>query len=390
MENKRIAVLGSTGSIGTQTMDAASTLGCEFSFISANTSYKKLEEQVRMFKPKACVIVDSSKKSLLEAALKDVDVKIYSGEESLLKLIEEADYDVIEHSISGSAGLKAAIAAAKTGKRIAMANKEAIISCGDLIYKLVGENNSELIPVDSEHSAIFQCLLQSNAAYLNKSADTSKIKKILLTASGGPFFGYTKEELNKVTAKEALAHPTWKMGPKITIDSATLMNKGFEIIEASRLFGVNNNQIEVLIHRQSIIHSMVEYKDNSIIAELSQPDMRHCIRYAITYPNRAEVKEESLDFAKLSKLTFDKPDTKAFPLLDTARRVLDLGKNAPSALISADEVAVEKFMKDEIKFNDIPEIVNKTLDKIKLYDINSVEDVISTYNMAEEIAKNIK
>lgn len=387
--NKTVAVLGSTGSVGTQALDAASELGCSVSMIAANSSVDKLAKQVREYRPSSCVIVDESRVSELRAALSDVDVKIYSGSTSLCSLIEEANFDTVIHSISGNAGIEAAIAAAKSGKRIGMANKEAIISAGELLYQIMQKHSTELIPVDSEHSAIFQCLTASNVANTKAPADGSVISRILLTASGGPFYQKKRHDLNGVTAAQALAHPTWKMGPKITIDCATMMNKGFEIIEASRLFGVPSDKIEVLIHRQSIIHSMVEYIDMTVIAQLATPDMRHCIRYAITYPNREAAKCESLDFMKLASLTFDSPDTETFPLLNVAREALTKGGTAPAALIAADEVAVDAFIKNRIGFNDISDVVAKAMSKIDICAADSLSSIFNTDKEARAVAQRI-
>lgn len=278
--------------------------------------------------------------------------------------------DVIVHSIAGLGGTRAALAAAESGRRLAMANKEAIIAAGDLIHERLVASGGELIPVDSEHSAIFQCLSTSCGRAKGES-----VRRILLTASGGPFFGMSREEMSAVTPERALAHPTWKMGPKITVDSATLMNKGFEVIEAVRLFGVRPEQVEVLVHRQSIIHSMVEYIDNSVIAQLAAPDMRSCIRYALSYPKRAETTHGQLDFKTLGSLTFAAPDLEAFPLLALAYEAIREDGTAPVALIAADEVAVDAFFKRRIGFTDIYKIVAETLERIQTHTVCSAEDV---------------
>ena len=390
MDNKKsVAVLGSTGSVGCQALDAAASMGAEIAFIAANTSAGKLAEQVRQYKPTACVIVDERCAAELKAAVADTDTKVYSGRDALVRLTEEGDYDTVIHSIAGSAGIEAAFAAARSGKRIGMANKEAIISAGELIYAEMKRHGTELIPVDSEHSAIFQCLASSGAARTTEPSDGSKVSRILLTASGGPFFGRTRDQLAGVTAEDALAHPTWKMGKKITIDCATLMNKGFEIIEASRLFGVGQEKIKVVIHRQSIIHSMVEYADMTVIAQLATPDMRHPIRYAITYPDRLPVNTPGLDFASLASLTFDKPDTEAFPLLDAARRALSGGDSAPASLIAADEAAVDAFVHGRLSFTGISDAVLETMARVPKIKIDGIDAVFEADRAAREIASGI-
>lgn len=386
---KKVAVLGSTGSVGRQALDAACTMGCGIAFIAANSNVEKLASQVRMYKPSACVVVDESRAAELKTAVADTGTKVYAGEESLIRLTEEGDYDTVIHAIAGNVGIKTAFAAAKSGKRIGMANKEAIISVGDLIYETMKPHGTELIPVDSEHSAIFQCLAAAGAARTKEPSDGSKIRRVLLTASGGPFFGKTADQLKTVTAAEALNHPTWKMGKKITVDSATLMNKGFEIIEASRLFGVGEDRIDVVIHRQSIIHSMIEYTDMTVIAQLATPDMRHPIRYAISYPDRLPVSDADLDFYSMPPLTFDKPDTATFPLLNAARRAVNAGKTAPASLIAADEVAVDAFIKEKIGFADISRVVLETMERVEISDVDTLDAVYAADRAAREIAANI-
>ena len=266
-----------------------------------------------------------------------------------------------------------------------MANKEAVICAGDMIFDNIRKNGGELVPVDSEHSAVFQCLAENRR---EGSSLAENVSKIILTASGGPFFGMTSEELERVTPERALAHPTWKMGPKITIDSATLMNKGFEIIEAVRLFGVEPERIEVVIHRQSIIHSMVEYIDNTVIAQLGLPDMRSAVRYALTFPGRAEVRSAGLDFASVGTLTFDRPDEKAFPLLNAGREAYKMGGTALCSLIAADERAVGEFIAGNIGFGDISRAVFAALDKVKVYGI-SEESIYEARREADEVCYEI-
>ncbi len=370
MNKIKVAVLGSTGSVGTQALDALRGGDFEVVLLSAGNNAELLAKQAAEFKPR--IVTTESK----EAADKLISMLphgmiVLSDKKAILDAIRTTDADVIIHSVAGLAGIDYALAAADSGKRIGMANKEAIISLGDIIFNHLRASGGVMVPVDSEHSAIFQCLHEEKA----------DIKRILLTASGGPFHGWTTEMLRDVTVERALAHPTWKMGPKITVDSATLMNKGFEIMEAVRLFGVSEDKVEVLVHRQSIIHSMVEFSDNTVKAVLSEPDMRHCIRYALTYPNRMTLPESGLDYAKLGSLTFDAPDTETFPLLNEARRAIRKGGSAPVSLIAADEAAVDAFFKRKIGFTDISRFVREILGKIDIiYDVDE-------YNITEIAAE---
>lgn len=360
----KASVLGSTGSVGTQTLDVIRELGLEVEMLTAGENAELLARQIREFSPKiVSVTSESAAKSLIEELSDEKKPEIIVDKSELLDAIEKTDADIIFHSVGGLAGLDYALSAARSGKRIGMANKEAIISAGDIIFEIMSRSGGEMIPVDSEHCAVFRCL---------ENRDRANLKKIILTASGGPFFGKTFEELKNVTSAEALNHPTWKMGKKITVDSATMMNKGFEIIEAVRLFGVDESRVEVLIHRQSIIHSMIEYNDNTFMAQMGRPDMRDCIRYAATAPNSAHVPYGEPDLSKIFSLTFEKPDTRAFPLLDAAREAIRMGGTAPTALIAADEEAVYAFLAGNIGFTDISSLVIETLGKIDvLYNISS-------------------
>lgn len=333
-------------------MDVVRELGCEVSLLSGWSNIPLLLEQIRAFHPKTVYTRDEKNCEAIWKALGADSPELICKEKELLHAIRTTDADCIINAIAGMAGIPTALAAADSGKRLAIANKETVISVGELLYQKIYASGGELIPVDSEHSAIYQCL---------EGRESCEVRRILLTASGGPFFGKTKTELARVTLEETLAHPTWKMGRKITVDSATLMNKGFEIIEAVRLFGVPEERVEVLVHRQSIIHSMVEYTDNTTIAVLSKPDMRECIRYALTAPDRAVVQEKGLDFTAIGTLTFDKPDIIAFPLLNTAREAIRLGGSAPAALIAADEVAVQAFLDKQIPFSAIPPTISALL-----------------------------
>ncbi|MBQ8738049.1 MAG: 1-deoxy-D-xylulose-5-phosphate reductoisomerase [Clostridia bacterium] len=366
--SKKIAILGSTGSVGTQSLEVAQNIGASVELLVANSNICALERQARALNPRVCVIMDETKASDLKSHLADTDIKVYSGERSMLGAIENSDAEVAVNAISGFAGLLPAIACAKSGKRIAMSNKEAIVIAYDFLKKELDKNSAELIPVDSEHSAIFQCL---------QGKGENKIKKIILTSSGGPFRGKKRSELQQITAKEALSHPTWKMGPKITVDSASLMNKGFEVIEAVRLFGVSPEQVQVVVHPQSIMHSAVEYTDNSVIAQMGAPDMRTCIQYAITYPHRVEPLAKSLDFASIASLTFENPDMETFSLLPLAFYAVEQDGILPAALNASDEVAVDAFLRDQIGFVDVFDIVSRVVMDFKNIKNPTLEDIIS-------------
>lgn len=385
----RVAVLGSTGSVGTQAIDALSRMNVNIVMLSAGRNTKLLAQQAREVHPEICTVESEEAANELRLALAEENVKIYGGADAAERAIAECRADVIVHSIAGLAGLPTAIAAAQTGARVGMANKEAIIAAGDMIYRELRRAGGQLIPIDSEHSAIFQCLSASRASSVSGEGDPSVIRRILLTASGGPFYGRSKESLADVTPAEALAHPTWKMGPKITVDSATLMNKGFEVIEACRLFGVPFEKIEVLIHRQSIIHSMVEYIDNTVIAQLGLPDMRTCVRYAVSYPERAYVDERGIDFSTLHMLTFDQPDTESFPLLACVGDVIRRGGTVPTALIAADEEAVASFIRGEIRFGAIADVVLETLAQTPDGHAESVSDIYEAERETRALARSI-
>ena len=379
-----MTILGSTGSVGTQAVCVAREMGVKVGVLAAGRNYKLLAEQAAELSPAVLSVSDDATAEKLRE-LTGGKYEIIVGADALESAILGTHHDVIIHSIAGLEGTRSALAAAKTGAKIGMANKEAIIAAGGLINRELSKSGGVMVPVDSEHSAIFQCLRcgSENAAH----PDT--ISRILLTASGGPFFGKSFDELRDVTPERALAHPTWKMGPKITVDSATLMNKGFEVMEAVRLFGVTPDKVEVLIHRQSIIHSMVEYIDNSVIAQLAAPDMRSCIRYAISYPERAVAPYGKLDFPAIAKLTFDAPDTEAFPLLSTAYRAIEADGVMPSSLIAADEVAVDAFLKGRIGFCDIVRVVDETLAKTVQGAITTDGDVYEAVARAKSTASRV-
>jgi len=372
MENyteKNIAILGSTGSVGEQAIDVAKKMNIGVSAISANQNYKRVEEQARQFKVAAVAMADESAAKELRIRLADTDTRVYSGADGVCEMIAREKRDTVLNSIIGEAGLLPSLAVIDSGARLALANKESLVVAGEIVTSKARENGVEILPVDSEHSAIFQCL---------KSGSSKEVKKILLTASGGPFFGYTSNELKNIGVKEALAHPTWKMGAKITIDSATLMNKGFEVIEAVHLFNVPVEKIEVVVHRESIIHSMVEYIDNSVIAQLSVPDMRLCAQYAVTYPDRTDAVIDELDLFSIGRLTFAKPDMKTFPLLAAAIDCIKNGGALPAVLNAANEVAVAEFLKGKIPFYTIGESVCRTVEDMQYAkDVHDLDGIIS-------------
>lgn len=377
---KKLAILGATGSVGSQAVDVARSRGYSVELISAHKNARAAEALARELKPRAIVMTDSTAAGEVRAALTDTDIKIYSGMDALCSLIEDGSHDTVINSIMGSAGLLPTLAALRSGKRLALANKESLVTAGEIVMAEQRRCGAELIPVDSEHSAIFQSL---------KSGAPCEIKRIILTASGGPFYGYTREMLTRVTPQLALAHPTWKMGKRITVDSATLMNKGFEVIEAAHLFSVSPEKIETVIHRESILHSAVEYIDNSIIAQLSVPDMRMCVQYAVDYPERMEATSAQLDLFSVGALSFAAPDREAFPLLDLAYRVAGKGGALPAVLNAADEVATDAFLHSQISFDGIFEVISSTLDKHERAEKeHSLDAILTLDKLARETAKH--
>jgi len=373
------AVLGSTGSVGSQTMDVVRELGLTVTMLTAGENTNLLARQIREFSPQIAAVASENAAKRLREEVGDT-VQILWKKDEVYDAVRETSADMIFHSVAGLEGIGSAMAAAKSGKRVGMANKEAIIAVGDLIFDTMAQSGGEMIPVDSEHSAVYRCL---------EGKDLSDIRKIILTASGGPFKNRTWEELKSVTPAEALNHPTWKMGKKITIDSATLMNKGFEIIEAVRLFGMPEDRVDVVIHHQSIIHSMVEYNDNTIMAQMGRPDMRDCIRYAASAPHAAPVNGKGLDFAALGSLTFASPDTTAFPLLEAAREAIRKGGTAPASLIAADEEAVEAFLHEEIGFTDISSLVMEVLTKIPVSYTMDEETVLEASRETKAVCREL-
>lgn len=365
----KMMILGSTGSVGEQAVDVAAMMGVKVDAISAHKNVKRAEEQARFFGVKACAMSDENAARDLKERLADTDIKVYNGTGGICEMVatvggDESQNYIVENSIVGEAGLLPTLATIKSGKRLALANKESLVVGGDIVMAAARESGNEILPVDSEHCAIFECL---------RAGKRREIKNLILTASGGPFFGSSADDLRNVTVERALAHPTWKMGPKITIDSATLMNKGFEVIEAVHLFGVRPDQVKVVVHRESIIHSAVEYIDNSVIAQMSVPDMRHCVQYALTYPDRMIAETKPLDLFEVGKLSFAKPDTETFVLLSKAYEAIEKGGALPAVLNAANEEAVAAFLDKKIGFYDIVEVVSSTLDKYS--SANNVRDL---------------
>ena len=376
---KTISVLGATGSVGMQALDVARKRGYKVDFITAGENYKLAERLAREFRPKYVAMGDEMSARRLQIMLRDTGIKVLSGQKGICEGIKASSSDTVVNAILGGAGLFPSITALECKKRLALANKESLVIAGELVMGLAKRNGAEIIPVDSEHSAIFQSL---------RSGKESEIKRLILTASGGPFYGKSRGDLERITLSDTLAHPTWKMGKKITVDSATLMNKGFEIIEAAHLFSVSPDKIEVVIHRESILHSAVEYVDNSIIGEFSLPDMRMCVQYAVDYPDRCEGVCEPLDLFKLGKMTFAKPDVVTFPLLDLAKRAFFAGGACPAVLNAADEIAVDAFLNEKIRFVDIPAVIMRTYDVLggARY-AKSLEDIIGFDREARRITK---
>ena len=371
-------VLGSTGSVGTQALDVAKALGINVELISAGRDILTLEKQIRELHPRFCAVADEASARTLAVKVADTDTKVLSGSDGICEGIYNSKSTVAVNATLGEAGLFPTLAVIESGKRLALANKESLVIAGDIVNRAAKEHNTEIIPVDSEHSAIFQSL---------RGSKSREIKKILLTASGGPFYGCSREELRSVTREMTLAHPTWKMGKKITTDSATMMNKGFEVIEAYHLFGVKPSQIEVVVHRESILHSAVEYIDNAVIAQLGAPDMRLCIQYAVTYPDRVMGCVRPLDLFEVGRLTFARPDTEAFPLLALAYKALELGGAVPAVLNAANEVAVDAFLNDRLDFYRISEVVLDTVNEMSYAkEYTALDDIIASDREARRIA----
>lgn len=373
---KSISILGSTGSIGTQAIDVVRKLNIKVLTLSANTNISLLEDQIREFRPKLVSVYDENCAYKLKQNVRDLDVKVAAGIDGLCEAASFEGSDIVLNSVVGMIGLIPTLKAIEAKKNVALANKETLVAGGELVMKKAKENNVRIIPVDSEHSAIFQCL--------QGCPDKSYVDRLILTASGGPFFNKNLSELSKVTPEKALKHPNWNMGKKVTIDSATMMNKGLEIIEARWLFDIPIDKIDVVIHRESIVHSMIEYKDNSVIAQLSLPDMRIPIQYAITYPNRYESCVSKLDLSKITNLTFYKPDLDTFKCLKACKDAAKRGNLVPAAANGANEEAVKLFLDKKILFTDIADIVIKAMNNQEDKEILSVEDILNADKKARE------
>ncbi len=375
---KRLAILGSTGSIGTQTLqvvDANPEL-FQVEVLVANNSSDKLIEQALKYAPNAVVIGNEERYGLVKEALANTDVKVYAGQDAIAQVVTMDSVDIVVTAMVGYSGLVPTVRAIEAGKTIALSNKETLVVAGELITKLQKQYRTAILPVDSEHSAIFQCLV----------GEASPIEKILLTASGGPFRGMKRSELEKVTAADALKHPTWNMGAKVTIDSASLMNKGFEAMEAKWLFGVEPDQIQVVVHPQSIIHSMVQFADGNVKAQLGIHDMRLPIQYALTFPDRVYSNLERLDFAKLANLDFENPDMETFANLGMAFHAMRKGGNVPAALNAANEIAVAAFLQDKISFLGMSDMIESVMNRCDFIQTPSLEDYAETDKVARRLA----
>ena len=376
---KKISILGSTGSIGTQSLDVAEKRGYEVQVLTAGSNAKLLEEQIRKWKPKYAALADEAAAKELKIAVADTDTKVLIGKEGVTECAAYDDTDVVINAIVGIAGLVPTLTAIEQGKDIALANKETLVAGGQLVMNKAKEKGVKMLPVDSEHSAIFQCL-----EGMNKK---DELKSIILTASGGPFFGKTREELKTVTLAQALKHPNWEMGAKITVDSATMMNKGLELIEAVWLFGVDPSMVDIVVHRESIIHSLIEYNDNSVIAQLGVPDMRIPIQYALTYPERFESPVRKLNLWEYSNLTFYKPDYETFRAINICREAITKGGLYPCVANGANEMANYLFRQGKIGFLDIADLVEKATEKTPLTENYTITDVLEADKMAREAIK---
>lgn len=385
-EKRRIAILGSTGSIGRQALDVVRQHKdlFEVELLTANNSSALLIEQAMEFRPGSVVICNEAKYQEVADALQPNDIKVFTGMDSVCSLVEAEDIDIVLTALVGFSGLRPTISAIKAGKIIALANKETLVAGGSVVMDLAKKCNSPILPVDSEHSAIFQCLL---------GATGNPISRIHLTASGGPFRTWDRDRIAAATKNEALKHPQWTMGAKITIDSATMMNKGFEMIEARWLFDTAPDKINIVVHPQSIIHSMVEFADGAVIAQLGNPDMREPIQFALSFPERLTLNNKKLDFASLQGLTFEEPDMEKFPCLSLAFEAIRKGGNVPCAMNAANEAAVAAFLQDSIRFYDIPEIISACMAGVNFVEKPTVEDLLATnaevYRAAAEMCAKL-
>lgn len=376
---KKISILGSTGSIGTQSLEVISACGMKVEALTAHSDVVGIEEQCRKFHPQLAVMTNAKAAADLKIRLADTDILVVGGEEGLVEAATLPDVDTVITAVVGIVGLVPTLAAIDEKKRIALANKETLVCGGELVMDRGEALGVDIIPVDSEHSALFQCLQGCN--------DTKEVKRLILTASGGPFFGYTKEQIEKVTLAQALKHPNWSMGAKITVDSATLMNKGLEFIEAMRLYRMAAEDISIVVHRESIIHSLVEYCDGSMLAQMGAPDMRLPIQYALTYPKRMEGVAKPLDLLTCPNLTFAPPDQDVFPCLALAKEAARIGGTTTAILNGANEVAVARFLAGEIAFTDIPKLVEAAMTRISPVPTPTLEDILQADCQAREVAQ---
>ena len=378
---KCVSILGSTGSIGRQSLDIISRMpDVKVAALTAGTSVERMAEQCRQFRPRLAVMATEDAAAALSGLISDLDTTVAWGEEGLIAAATAEEVDCVITAVVGMLGLKPTLAAIRAGKRIGLANKETLVCAGELVMAEAKKYCTEIIPVDSEHSAIFQCLMGAG--------DKREVERILLTCSGGPFFGMTKEQLKSVTKADALKHPNWKMGAKITIDCATLMNKGLEVIEAMRLYDLPLEQVDVLIHRQSIVHSLVEFVDGAVMAQLGAPDMRLPIQLALTYPERMPCPVDKLDLTKCGQLSFCEPDMEAFPCLALARRCAQKGGTACPVMNGANEAAVALYLEDKIGFYDIYELVAGAVDHVPFIQDPSLEEILAADRMAREYVRN--
>ncbi len=375
--SKTISILGSTGSIGRQALDVAEQMGLRVAALTAHSSVERMEEQVRQFQPRLAVLTDEAAAKDLAVRLADTETCVLGGFDALMEAATVPEADTVVTAVVGMVGLKPTLAAIGEKKRIALANKETLVCAGELVMDAADRYGAEIVPVDSEHSAIFQCV--------QGCVDRGEIKRLILTCSGGPFYGMTYDEVGKMTKADALKHPNWKMGPKITVDCATLMNKGLEVIEAMRLYRLPLEQVSVVIHRQSIVHSLVEYRDGAVLAQLGTPDMRLPIRYAMTYPNRGLNPAEPLDLLSCPPLTFAAPDREAFPCLAMAEEAATEGGTACAILNGANEEAVRLFLEDKIGFHDIPRLVAKARASVPVIRKPALEDILEADRAARQV-----
>lgn len=381
IRKQRVALLGSTGSIGRQTLDIVRRRPEEFEIttLTAGSRWETLVEQALEFHPDSVVIADERHYAAVKEALASEPVKVYAGSDALSQAVTSSEVDTVVNALVGYAGMLPSLSAVKASKRLALANKESLVVAGEHIMREAAQRNVPILPIDSEHSAIFQCL----------AGETSPLRRVVITASGGPFLRTPAEELERVTVSEALAHPNWSMGAKITIDSSTLVNKGFEVIEARWLFGLSPEQIDVLVHPQSIVHSMVEFHDGAIKAQLGTPDMHLPIQYALRFPDRGEIGEERLDFMKNPTLTFEQVDDARFPLLGTAYECLRRGGNAACVMNGSNEVAVASFLAGEIKYTDIARVIHGALESVDFVAAPSIEDYAASNEASRRVAREI-